>query len=171
MANPRMTLLDLLSKAEQGADPDFLRDGLKLLAQELMDAEGREWDTRVGSIELDIPKLRAGTYFPSLLELRRRHERALLSVVQEAYIHGVSIRAVDALAEALSLQHSSRIVRWALSTTPLVWGRPARMKRCSGPRLAMVLRKLKDLNSWRLPVVMARIGAVGPTDAAAVDAA
>src|SRR5215467_7207231 len=111
MANPRMTLLDLLSKAEQGADPDFLRDGLKLLAQELMDAEvtqlvgaglhersdsrltyrngyrERDWDTRVGTLELDIPKLRRGSYFPSLLEPRRRHERALLSVVQEAYVH------------------------------------------------------------------------------------
>ena len=132
MANPRMTLLDLLSKAEQGADPDFLRDGLKLLAQELMDAEvtqlvgaglheraetrltyrngyrEREWDTRVGTIELDIPKLRAGTYFPSLLEPRRRHERALLSVVQEAYIHGVSTRSVDALAEALGLKGLSK---------------------------------------------------------------
>ena len=108
MANPRMTLLDLLNKSEQGADPEFLRDGLKLLAQELMDAEvtqlagaglhersenrltyrngyrEREWDTRVGTIELDIPKLRRGSYFPSLLEPRRRHERALLSVVQEA---------------------------------------------------------------------------------------
>src|SRR4030088_2490873 len=128
MANPRMTLLDLLSKAEHGADPDFLRDGLKLLAQELMDAEvtqlvgaglheraetrltyrngyrEREWDTGVGTIELDIPKLRAATYFPSLLEPRRRHERALLSVVQEAYIYGVSTRPVDALAEALGLK-------------------------------------------------------------------
>ena len=89
MANPRMTLLDLLSKAQQGADAEFLRDGLKLLAQEVMDAEvtqlvgaaphertesrltyrngyrEREWDTRVGTIELDIPKLRAGSYFPS----------------------------------------------------------------------------------------------------------
>jgi transposase-like protein len=99
MANPRMTLLDLLSKAEQGADAEFLRDGLKLLAQELMDAEvsqlvgaglheraetrltyrngyrEREWDTRVGTIELDIPKLRAGSYFPSLLEPRRDTRR------------------------------------------------------------------------------------------------
>jgi len=132
MANPRMTLLDLLNKSEQGADPEFLRDGLKLLAQELMEAEvtqlvgaglhervetrlthrngyrEREWDTRVGTIELDIPKLRAGTYFPSLLEPRRRHERALLSVVQEAYIHGVSTRAVDALAEALGLKGISK---------------------------------------------------------------
>ncbi len=132
MANPRMTLLDLLNKSEQGADPEFLRDGLKLLAQELMEVEvtqlvgaglheraetrlthrngyrEREWDTRVGTIELDIPKLRAGTYFPSLLEPRRRHERALLSVVQEAYIHGVSTRAVDALAEALGLKGISK---------------------------------------------------------------
>ena len=50
----------------------------------------REWDTRVGTLELQIPELRRGTYFPSLLEPRRRHERALLSVVQEAYIHGVA---------------------------------------------------------------------------------
>jgi transposase-like protein len=94
MANPRMTLLDLLSKEEQGADAEFLRDGLKLLAQELMDAEvtqlvgagpheraetrrtyrsgyrEREWDARVGTIELDIPKLRVGSYFPCLLETR-----------------------------------------------------------------------------------------------------
>src|SRR5262252_8376662 len=120
MANPRMTLLDLLNKSEQGADPEFLRNGLKLLAQELMDAEvtqltgaglhersenrltyrngyrERDWETRVGTIELDIPKLRTGTYFPSLLGPRRRHERALLSVVQEAYVHGVSTRSVYA---------------------------------------------------------------------------
>jgi putative transposase len=131
MANPRMTLLDLLNKAEQGVDAEFLRDGLKLLAQELMEAEvtqlvgagphersetrltyrngyrEREWDTRVGTIELDIPKLRAGSYLPSLLEPRRRHEKALLSVVQEAYIHGLSTRDVDALTE-----------RWASRASP-----------------------------------------------------
>ena len=132
MANLRMTLLDLLNKEEQGADPTFLRDGVRLLAQELMDAEvtqlagaglhersenrltyrngyrEREWDTRVGTVDLHIPKLRQGAYFPSLLEPRRRHERALLSVVQEAYIHGVSTRAVDSLAEALGLKGISK---------------------------------------------------------------
>ena len=132
MADPRMTLLDLLAKSEQGVDPTFLRDGLKLLAQELMDAEvtqligaapyertesrltsrngyrEREWDTRVGTLELRIPKLRQSTYFPSLLEPRRRHERALLSVVQQAYVHGVSTRAVDQLAEALGSRASPR---------------------------------------------------------------
>jgi hypothetical protein len=90
MASLRMTLLDLLNKSEQGADPNFLRDGVRRLAQELMEAEvtelvgaephqrtagrttyrngyrDREWDTRVGTIELDIPKLRAGSYFPEL---------------------------------------------------------------------------------------------------------
>ena len=132
MANLRMTLLELLNKEEQGADPSFLRDGVRLLAQELMDAEvtqlagaglhersenrltyrngyrERDWDTRVGTVDLHIPKLRQGTYFPSLLEPRRRHERALLAVVQEAYIHGVSTRAVDSLAEALGLKGISK---------------------------------------------------------------
>ncbi len=132
MANIRMALLDLLNKDEQGADPSFLRDGVRLLAQELMDAEAtqlagaglhersenrltyrngyreREWDTRVGTVDLQIPKLRQGAYFPSLLEPRRRHERALLAVVQEAYVHGVSTRAVDNLAEALGLKGISK---------------------------------------------------------------
>ena len=132
MADLRMTLLDLLNKSEQGADPTFLRDGIKLLAQELMDAEvtalvgaephqrtlnrttyrngyrDREWDTRVGTVDLQIPKLREGTYFPGLLEPRRRHERALLSVIQEAYVHGVSTRAVDNLAQALGIKSISK---------------------------------------------------------------
>lgn len=132
MTNFRMALLDLLRKDEQGTDPQFLRDGLRLLTQELMDAEvteaigaapyertdkrltsrngfrEREWDTRVGTVELAIPKLRQGSYFPSLLEPRRRHERALLAVVQEAYVHGVSTRNVDALAQALGLNGISK---------------------------------------------------------------
>ena len=62
----------------------------------------------MGSLELEIPKLRQGSYFPSLLEPRRRHERALLAVVQEAYVHGVSTRAVDNLAEALGLKSISK---------------------------------------------------------------
>src|SRR2546429_9896324 len=114
MTNPRMSLLQLLDKADAGADPEFLRNGVRLLAQERMDAEvtqvvgaapyersetrstsrngyrDREWDTRVGTVDLQIPKLRQGTYFPGLLEPRRRHEKALLSVVQQAYVHGVS---------------------------------------------------------------------------------
>lgn len=59
----------------------------------------RRWDARVGTIELAIPNLRRGSYFPSLLEPRRRAERALLAVVQEEYVH-VSTRKVDELAQA-----------------------------------------------------------------------
>jgi transposase-like protein len=122
-----MTLNEYLSKV--GVDPngDFLREGARLLAQMAMELEvsqrigagkyertpartgqrngyrPRPWDTRVGSLELQIPKLRQGTYFPSLLEPRRRAEQALLSVVQQAYIVGVSTRKVDALVQALGL--------------------------------------------------------------------
>ena len=107
----RMALVDLLRKAgvEQA---DFLREGVRVLAQELMELEvaeqlgaerhertpertgyrngyrERPWDTRVGTIELQVPRVRDGSFFPSLLEPRRRAERALVSVVQEAYVHG-----------------------------------------------------------------------------------
>jgi transposase-like protein len=68
----------------------------------------RPWDTRVGSIELAIPKLRQGSYFPSFLEPRRRSEQALVAVVQEAYVNGVSTRKVDRLVEALGLAGVSK---------------------------------------------------------------
>jgi putative transposase len=68
----------------------------------------REWDTRVGSIELAIPKLRQGSYFPSFLEPRRRAEQALVAVVQEAYANGVSTRKVDRLVEQMGLQGMSK---------------------------------------------------------------
>src|SRR3954447_14893740 len=61
----------------------------------------RRWDTRAGEIELQIPKIRQGSYFPSILEPRRRSEQALLSVVQQAYVCGVSTRRVDQLVESL----------------------------------------------------------------------
>jgi putative transposase len=68
----------------------------------------RAWDTRVGQIELAIPKLRQGSYFPSFLEPRRRAEQALVAVVQEAYVNGVSTRKVDRLVEQLGLHHMRR---------------------------------------------------------------
>lgn len=68
----------------------------------------REWDTRVGTLDLKIPKLRKGSSFPSLLEPRRRAEKALLYVVQVAYIHGVSTRKVDELIEALGMNGISK---------------------------------------------------------------
>ena len=66
----------------------------------------RRWDTRAGEIELQIPKLRQGSYFPSFLQPRKRSEQALVSVVQQAYVCGVSTRRVDRLVESLGLRIS-----------------------------------------------------------------
>jgi putative transposase len=106
--NLRMALQELLRKAELEQDADFLRDGAQALAQALMELEvshhlgaeryersperrgerngyrDRTWDTRVGTLELRVPRVRDGSFFPSLLEPRKRAERALVAVVQEA---------------------------------------------------------------------------------------
>src|SRR5664279_3041170 len=133
MADDRMAALELLRKAAADGDLDFLREGLTMLTQLVIDAEvtaqigaahgerapecrltqrngyrERRWDTRVGTIDLQIPKLRDGTYFPSLLEPRRRAERALLAVVQEAYVGGVSTRRVEELVGALGIVNLSK---------------------------------------------------------------
>jgi transposase-like protein len=71
----------------------------------------RNWDTRVGTVELSVPRTRDGSYFPSLLKPRRKAERALSAVVQEAYVHGVSTRkggAVDELVRALGMSGISK---------------------------------------------------------------
>jgi len=128
--NLKIALEELLDKS--GADVDFLREAVQLIAQELMELEvsrkigaerhertpervtqrngyrTRTWDTRVGTIDLRIPKLRQGSYFPSLLEPRRRAEKALVAVVQEAFIHGVSTRKVDELVQALGMTGISK---------------------------------------------------------------
>jgi transposase-like protein len=68
----------------------------------------REWDTRVGTIELRVPRVRDGGYLPSLLDPRRRAEQALMAVVQEAYVQGVSTRRVDDLVQAMGLAGISK---------------------------------------------------------------
>jgi putative transposase len=68
----------------------------------------RVWETRAGSVELDIPKLRKGSYFPSFLEPRRVAEKALTAVIQEAYVQGISTRSVDALVKALGMAGVSK---------------------------------------------------------------
>jgi len=68
----------------------------------------REWDTRVGTVELEIPKLRSGSYFPSILEPRRRAERALAAVVMQCYVEGVSTRRVDDVARSMGLEGISK---------------------------------------------------------------
>ena len=68
----------------------------------------RDWETRAGTVELRIPKLRKGSYFPGFLEPRRLAEKAIAAVVQEAYVHGVSTRSVDDLVRALGMDGISR---------------------------------------------------------------
>jgi putative transposase len=125
----RMTAAQLADKLLGDEHADVLRDSVAWMAAQLMDAEvagrigaelgerspertthrngyrARDWDTRVGSIELGIPRLRQGSYFPSFLEPRRRAEQALVAVVQEAYVNGVSTRKVDRLVEQMGLHH------------------------------------------------------------------
>jgi transposase-like protein len=128
----RIELSELLRKAMIEHDADFLKEGVRVLSQALMEMEvqqhvgaarhersagrtgqrngyrERSWDTRVGTVELKVPRVRDGGYFPSLLEPRRRAERALAAVVQEAYVHGVSTRKVDELVKALGMDGISK---------------------------------------------------------------
>jgi transposase-like protein len=114
------------------ASPDVLREMVRAFAQKMMDAEvetacgagygevspsrvnsrngyrQREWDTRAGTVELAVPKLRHGSYFPSFLEHRRRAERALASVVATSYLLGVSTRRVEKLAASLGVTGLSK---------------------------------------------------------------
>jgi putative transposase len=128
----RIGLSELLRTARMEHDVDFLKEGVRVLSQALMEMEVEEhlgagrherssgrsghrngyrrrtWDTRAGSIELEVPRVRDGSYFPSLLEPRRRAERALSAVVQEAYVHGVSTRKVEELVKALGMDGVSK---------------------------------------------------------------
>ena len=124
-----MTVADVVAQVRDGRLEDFVREAVALVARELMEAEisaevgaelgeiapetrtthrngyrSRGWETRVGEIELLIPKKRSGpAYFPSFLEARRRSEQAIVAVVLEAYVNGVSTRKVDRLVEQLGI--------------------------------------------------------------------
>ena len=126
----RMTAEQAVDKLLESEHADVIRESVRFMVAELMEAEvtaivgaelgeraperrlthrngyrDRTWDTRVGEIELAIPKLRSGpAYFPSFLEPRRRAEQALVSVVQEAYVNGVSTRKVDRVVEQLGVR-------------------------------------------------------------------
>jgi putative transposase len=129
MTIDRMTLKALV---EKGSDEDLLREMMAYVANRMMDLEvesltgaahgersalrtnhrngyrERAWETRVGTVELDIPKLRKGSYFPAFLEPRRTAEKALTAVIQEAYIQGISTRSVDDLVKALGMTGISK---------------------------------------------------------------
>jgi putative transposase len=129
MTKPSMALTDL---AEKAPDADLLRQMIQFVAQRLMDMDvetlcgagydvksaertnsrngyrDRIWETRTGTVDLKIPKLRQGSYFPPFLEPRRTAEKALAAVIQEAYVHGVSTRSVDELVKALGMSGVSK---------------------------------------------------------------
>jgi len=129
MTDDKIALRELL---EKGSDASFLREMIGFAAERLMalETEGlcgaapgeraasrtnqrngyrdRDWQTRAGTVELRIPKLRHGSYFPAFLEPRRMAEKALTAVVQEAYVHGVSTRSVDDLVKALGMEGISK---------------------------------------------------------------
>src|SRR5215207_8628481 len=127
----RMTIEEVVRRLLLDEHADVIREAVKAVAAEMMELEvseligaghgerrpedrathrngsrARRWDTRAGELELQIPKLRQGSYFPSFLEPRKRSEQALLAVVQQAYVLGVSTRRVDQLVERLGLRIS-----------------------------------------------------------------
>ena len=129
MTIDRMTLKALI---EKGSDDDLLREMIGFVANRMMEMEvegltgatygersvarvnqrngyrERDWETRAGTVELAIPKLRKGSYFPTFLEPRRASEKALIAVIQEAYVHGVSTRSVDDLVKAMGMTGISK---------------------------------------------------------------
>jgi len=129
MTMDRMLLKELI---EKGSDADVLKEMIAFITARMMDMEvesltgaalgersadrmnsrngyrARTWETRAGSVPLAIPKLRKGSYFPSFLEPRRASEKALVAVIQEAYVQGVSTRSVDELVKAMGMTGISR---------------------------------------------------------------
>jgi transposase-like protein len=129
MTDDNMSLRSLLEKT---GDTDFLREMIGFAAQRLMELEAesltgaphsartpnrlthrngyreRDWETRAGTVELRIPKLRKGSYFPGFLEPRRMAEKALTAVIQEAYVQGISTRSVDDLVQAMGMNGISK---------------------------------------------------------------
>jgi putative transposase len=129
MTNDMIAVRELMEKSP---DADFLREMISFAAQRLMELEveaktgaawgeksaerlaqrngyrERDWETRAGTVELQIPKLRKGSYFPFFLEPRRLAEKALTAVIQEAYIQGISTRSVDELVKAMGMSGISK---------------------------------------------------------------
>ena len=126
-------MMALRGLVEKSADSDLLREMIGFAAERLMELEvaaltgaghsernpaarlvqrngyrERDWETRAGTVELRIPRLRKGSYFPGFLEPRRMAEKALTAVIQEAYVQGISTRSIDDLVKAMGMTGISR---------------------------------------------------------------
>ena len=156
MTDEKIALRTLL---EKGSDATFLREMIGFAAQRVMELESealcgaghgersaerrnqrngyrdRDWETRAGTVELRIPKLRRGSYFPVFLEPRRLAEKALTAVVQEAYVQGISTRSVDDLVRAMGMEGISKARSRDCAATSTSGCRPsyAAPSKASGP--------------------------------------
>jgi transposase-like protein len=178
MTKTNMDLSELLAKHDQG---DLLRSIAEAVLQLIMEADvdgligagrhersgerttwrnghrDRSFDTRLGTLNLKVPKLRQGSYFPGFLEARKTSEQALVAVIQEAWISGVSTRKVDDLVQAMGLSGISkgagRLIRTSLrtdsATVPYAAPRPRHSARAAARlslKLGRELRFLSELN-------------------------
>lgn len=187
MTDDMMALRGLLEKT---SDADFLREMIGFTAQRLMNLEvegrigaghgerspdrltqrngyrDRIWETRAGTVELKIPKLRKGSYFPGFLQPRRMAEKALTAVIQEAYIQGISTRSVDDLVQAMGMTgiSKSQVSRLCEEIDGKVYGFLHRQLEGNWPYLWLDATYVKVRQGGRI-VSVAVIIAVGVNDA------
>lgn len=177
MTDLKMTLRDWLVQGISALDEDFLASGAKMLAEGLMELEvsdkvgaeryersgerenyrngyrSRLWQTRVGDIALRVPKLRSGGYTPRFVEPRSRIEKAMFTVIQEAYINGVSTRKVTDIAKAMGISHidKSKVSRICTELDAVVtqW-RTRPLDDCDHPYLWLDAKYLKVRDGGRV---------------------